>query len=268
MDYKLFEATLGGVALSSLADEILLTDIVEEPVQMDTQTAPLALGDGMLRTVNRRESLSVRLVYQIRTQDVARRAEVRDLVAAWAVNGGALTVNTRPGKQLRVVCDTAPEQGSSGKWTDDLEIVLTAYAVPYWEDVEKVSISVNTVWNANRGEYYYANVIRPTGNVSAPLEFTMLYTGTETLNRLKIICGSKAIEFTDMGVTRMNIVQITYDVNGLFKAYKGANVSLLPMRTPESEDELFATPGTDNQIYVLSDAEIHGGSITCRGRWL
>lgn len=267
MEY-LFTAALGGVAFLSLADELLLTDIVEDPVQMDTQTAQRASGEGMLRTVNRRKSLSVKLVYQIRTQNVERRAAVRDLVAEWAANGGVLTVNTRPGKQLQVVCDTAPEQGSSGKWTDDLEIVLTAYAVPYWEDAEKVSISVTTAWNESRGEYYYANVIHPTGNVSAPLEFTMLYTGTETLNRLKIICGSKAIEFTNMGVTRMNIVQITHDANGLFKAYKGANVSLLPMRTPESEDELFVEPGRDNQIYVLSDAAIPGASIVCRGRWL
>lgn len=268
MDY-IFTAALGGVAFLSLADELLLTDIVENPVQMDTQTVPRAMGEGMLRTVNRRESLSVRLAYQIRTQDVARRAEVRDLVAAWAAKGGVLTVSTRPGKQLQVVCDTPPAQGSSGNWTDTLELVFTAYAVPYWEDDADVSISVSTVWNESRGEYYYANVIHPTGNVDAvPLRFMMLYTGTETLNRLKIISGSKAIEFTDMGVTRLNVVQITYDANGLLKAYKGSGVSLLPMRTPESEDELFVTPGTDNQIYVLSDAEIPGASIICRGRWL
>lgn len=264
-----FEATLNGNKFSEIADEIILTDIIENPVEATTSTYRWANRPGQYFADKVRTALSVRLVYVIRTMDISRRAEIRDLVAAWAANGGTLTINSRPGKQLSVKMDNVPALDSSLKWTQELSVTLTAYAVPYWEDDTDVSISVSTVWNESRGEYYYANVIHPTGNVDAvPLRFMMLYTGTETLNRLKIISGSKAIEFTDMGVTRLNVVQITYDANGLLKAYKGSGVSLLPMRTPESEDELFVTPGTDNQIYVLSDAEIPGASIICRGRWL
>lgn len=269
MDYRLFEASLGGVDFAGLASEIVLLDIIEDHAKMDTQTVPLALRDGIVRTHNRRESLTVRIVYQIRTQDAVRRAEVHDLVSAWAMKGGALTVNTKPGKRLHVVCDTPPAQGSNGKWDNDLQIIFTAYAVPYWEDETETRLSVSTALNENTGQYYFANVIKPGGTVQkVPLEGTFLFFGT-ALNWLKIVCGDTFFEFNNLNLSRTNMLSISYN-NGILTMYKTAATgteSIMPNRTPASSDELLAVSGKDNQVYVYSDAAI-SGSLICRGRWV
>lgn len=277
MDY-IFTAALGGVALLSLADEIILTDIVEEPAEMDTQTAPLALGDGMLRTVNRRKSLSVRLVFQIRTQDVVRRAEVRDLVAAWAAKGGLLTTNTRPGQQLRVVCDTPPAQGSSGKWTDELEMTLTAYAVPYWEDEMETEQDVETVWNASAQMYSCARVIDATAHqLDVPLSVRLIYTGAETaLTYAMVKAGVEDptfIELAGMSILSSGLfgawILMNHTDEGFLNIQEAMSLtSLMANRTPESSDDIIIPAGENVQIMIYTDQPIGGGKIAYRRRYL
>lgn len=270
MDYKLFEADLGGVDFTGLAPEIVLLDIVEEPAQMDTQTVPRALGDGMLRTVNRRKSLSVRIVYQIRTQDVARRAEVRDAVTAWAMKGGTLKVNTRPGKMLQVVMDAAPALGSSMAWENELSLTLTAYAVPYWQNAKLTSMRFETVL-LDSGENYLADVFAPDGQKETPLNAMISINGETNLTNLSIKCGSSMLTFEGMDIEPGNVLLIGYSDDGIWEAMnftqlEGDN-SLLKYRTANSTDDLRAAPNVDNQIIISADAPL-SGTLTARGRWL
>lgn len=267
----LFEATLEDKNFSEIADEILLTDIVEEPVSMDSQAELLAIRGGSMRTVHRRNSLTVRLRYAIRTQDIARRAEIRDLAAAWACGGGTLKTNTRPGKMLHVFCDDPPSLKSSNQWTDVLEISLTAYAVPYWLEDTATSLNVTTALNESSGLYEYANVLTPPGNAgTAPVEMTIVFLG-EAFNWLKIYCAGTVIELNNIGLGSFETMQITYDKNGVLQMYKSTVdgvISLLPNRTAESDDDLLAALGKGNQIHIYSDVAISGCKIQCWGRWL
>lgn len=270
MDYKLFEANLGGVDFTGLASEILLLDIVEEPVQMDTQTVPLALGDGMLRTVNRRKSLSVRIVYQIRTQDVACRAEVRDLVAAWAMKGGTLKVNTRPGKMLQVVMDAAPALGSSMAWENELSLTLTAYAVPYWQDAEHTAFEVKTTL-LDSGENWQADIFTVGGQTETPLAATLIVGGDTNLTHLSITCNDSLMVLDGMDIAPGKAVFISYNDQGVLEILDFFNFegdrSLMKYRTADSTDDLRAVPNTNNQILISADAALTG-NLTARGRWL
>lgn len=270
MDYKLFEANLGGVDFTSLASEIVLLDIVEEPAQMDTQTVPRALGDGMIRTVNRRKSLSVRIVYQIRTQDVVRRAEVRDLVTAWAMKGGALKVNTRPGKMIQVVMDTAPALESSMKYDADLSLTLTAYAVPYWQDADATMFEVNTALLAS-GENWQADIFKVGGQTDTPLAATLIVGGENNLTHLSITCNNSLMVLDGMDIAPGKAIFISYNDQGVleildFFNFDGDN-SLAKYRTADSTDDLRAVPNVDNQILISADAALTG-SLSTRGRWL
>lgn len=268
--FSLFDATLGGVAFSSIAEEVVLTDIVEEAPRMDTQTAALALRDGMMRTQNRRQSLSIRLVYVIRTQDVALRAELRDKVAAWAAKGGELTINTKPRKRLNVVLDNPPALGSGMRWTDELSVTLTAYTTPYWEDIKPHSISVTTEWAEMFESYFYSGVIKPSGNVkSLPVSALLMNTGEAPLTNIKIVVGNTTIEISGLHMeTGANVLSIDYDKNGLMDIRDVAqNESLMHNRTPQSDDDLLVIPGKENGVTIYSDQPIQC-SITFRGRWL
>lgn len=262
MGYELFEATLGGVDFSSLADELILLDIVEEPAQMDTQTAQRALGSGMIRMVNRRKSLSVRIVYQIRTQDVVRRAAVRDLVAEWSANGGSLEINSRPGKVLPVVMDAVPAIDSNADWSKDLTMTLTAYAMPYWRSKAGAGAQIDTVYVSSENVHYKATVITPKGNAgAAPATATVVNAGTAPLTYLKILAGKTFFEFEGFNIPSGGVVMITYDVNGLLDV-RGMvytrDESLLPYRTADSSDDLLLEPNVDNQIIVWADSALTG----------
>lgn len=273
MAYNLFEAMLGSVAFSSLSgkeDELVLVDIVEEEAKMDTQTVPLGLKSGMMRTVNRRKSLSVKLKFCIRTQDVERRAALRDAVAAWAAKGGALKTNTRPGKILDVVADVPPALASSGKWTDELELTLTAYEIPYWQSEKMTSVSF-FAQPLDSGGYWIADLINPDGNAGeAELNAMIYHIGTGPLTRMKITCGDTFFEFDGLDIQPDSVITITYESGILsvldFTQLEGDN-SLLKYRTAESSDDLIATSGVDNQLIIEADQQLKGNIYT-RGRWL
>lgn len=270
MTFSLFEATLGGVRFSSIAEEVFLVDIVEEAAQMDTKTAALALRDGLIRTMNRRRSLSVRLEYVIRTQDVALRSVLRDKVAAWASRGGILKVNTRQGKRLEVVMDTAPAMSSSMKWTDRLSVTLTAYGVPYWEDAAAKTLAVSTAWSDTEGAYVFSGAIKPNGTVpETPATAILRNMGDDALTSLEIVVNDTHMELNGLNVAAgTGEVVIEYGAGGLL-AIRDASTgsSLLEFRTPHSDDDLLAVSGADNAVTIRADQPVEG-AIAVRGRWL
>lgn len=274
MGYNLLEATLAGVAFSSLSeneDELVLVDIIEEEAKMDTQTIPLVMKDGLMRTVNRRKSLSVKLVFCIRTQDVARRAELRDAVAAWAMKGGALKTNTRPGKQLSVKCDEPAALQSSAKWTDELTLTLTAYAVPYWQDAE-VTLYGGETTLLHSGENWLADVYSIGGQLDALVAATIINKGAAPLTHIKLQCGSTMMELDGINIQPNMPLLISYDNDNLlfiedFFKLDGSDKSLFAYRTADSSDDLIAAPDVDNQIIVSADSAV-SVSLTTRGLWL
>jgi hypothetical protein len=269
MSEKRFEATLGGVEIGTLADEIVLFDIVEKPAEMDTQTVPLTWGEGSRRIRNTRKSLSVELHFAIRTQDVVRRAEVRDLLADWAANGGALKVNYRPDRVLYVKDDTPPALGSSLNWTDEIVLTLTAYAVPYWQSAKATGHAFETKL-LDSGENWYANLINPDGNAGmAKVDAIIYHVGEENLTHLYIKCGKTFFEFSGMNLEPGAIIMISYD-DGILSVVDFSNVesdnSLLKYRTAESSDDLLAVPNQENALQISADQPLEG-RFTARGIW-
>lgn len=264
-----FDVKLGNVSMALLANEIIVRDIVEEPADVRVDTVLRGISSGMRVEQKVRQSLSVKVVYRIRTQDIMRRSNVQDSIAAWCANGGELKINSRPGKRLFVIPTSFPAVHSGLKWDQDLSLTFTAYMQPYWEDETETRLSVSTALNENTGQYYFANVIKPGGTVQkVPLEGTFLFFGT-SLNWLKIVCGDTFFEFNDLNLSRTNMLSISYN-DGLLTMYKTTATgteSIMPNRTPASSDELLAVSGKDNQVYVYSDAAI-SGSLICRGRWV
>lgn len=269
MSERLFDATLANVSFNSLASELVLVDIVEKPAEMDTQTAPLALREGLLLIRNHRKSLSVELRFAIRTQDVVRRAEVRDMVAAWARNGGMLKVNYRPDRVLYVKNDNAPSLDSSLKWTNLITLTLTAYEIPYWQS-EKLSVFPFETGSVGDGEYWSAGLLHMDGDTgSARVEAMIQHIGDDVLDRMRVSCGSTFFEFEQIDAFPGDVIVIAYN-DGVLTVDKlgehSTNGSLLRVRTAESSDDLLAASGEDNQITVSANQKLKG-QITARGLW-
>lgn len=250
---NLFEAALDGVAFSNIAPELILVDIHEDAPRMDTVTSSMPLRPGMLRARNVRQSLSVTLRYVVRTQDVARRAAVHDLVTAWALKGGRLTINSRPGKELSVVLDTPPALGSSMKWTEEVSLTLTAYAWPYWQSETPPSVSAALA--AHNGAYVLHDVLAVGGAVAAPCSVMVSGLGGE-LNHLRVAVGDTYFQLEGLKIPAGGGLVIGYNAQGLLHIMPvGVEdvASRLQCRTADSSDDLLASPG-DVQISVEADA--------------
>lgn len=245
-----FEATMNGAKFSSIAEEVILRDIVEQPATVDTALSRIAGRPGQRLSAQTRTALSVRLVYNIRSRDIARRSAVRDLVAKWARDGGMLEINSRPGKHLYVVADAAPALDSSLKWMQDLSLTLTAYEQPYWVDNIPAESYVDTALkNDGSGDYASSFASLTIGGTVdfVPVNCTITNVGSKTLTRVKIEVNNTHIELSGMSVDPGGVIMIEH-IRGILMIYNlmDSAITYLYARTPQSSDELLGKVGYNN----------------------
>lgn len=283
-----FDASLNGQKFSDIAQELILTDIVEMPVTVDTTLSAMANMHGQRLTSNVRTALSVQLVFLIRTQDINLRAGVRDLVATWARDGGMLTVNYRPGLKLYVACTVPPAQESALKWTQELTLTLTAYEIPYWQS--ETPAELNTITESmGDGMFFAADVLSVPGTAERMPATTIIVknaatsqtaamtsvridavdaTMTVVENPRRNFATRTKIELTGMSIEPGNGVKITHDAIGTLKITNlKTGESLMSARTAQSDDELMVYPGHDTEI-MLSTDQLASLSVSTNGWWL
>ena len=195
-----FDAYINGVSLSSVDPHIMLVDIMEERAQVDRELAARAMHPGQRMNAMVRRSLTVRLIVHITTPHIITRAEVMDKVAGWVGEGGWLTINIRPNQRLYVHAETSPAMGSSLRWTDEIEIELTAYERPYWEQ-QWPTVAVVTD----------SGTIIPTGTMpEAYVEVDVKNVGEGDLTTVTLSCGSTMIKLDGLTVPPQAYVRIYY----------------------------------------------------------
>lgn len=276
MPMVLYDASINNVSIHSLAEEIILRDIVENPADMDIQTSKRAMHPGTRETSRTRRKLDIDLVFVIYTQDSRRRNEICGLIGGWANAGGWLTVNTRPGLRLYVRPSKLPAQGSALRWQEDITLTLTAYEQPYWEDdSDTARFNVDTILDESDGLNKASQVIRPAGNVGkVPVTCFAYNMGDGPLTYLKIVVDDTMMEFENMNIAGGGVfggcfsIDYTPDDIMQIKNLRDENdSSLMRNRTAESSDDLLARCNVDNQVHVYADSALNI-TFFARGRWL
>lgn len=287
-----FDATLNNRKFSDIAPEVILRDIVEQPEEVDLTTSRYASKSGQRVSAKVRTSLAVRLSFVIRAYDPARRAELRDLVAAWAKDGGILKINTRPGKHLLVTMGAAPALESSLIWTQDLQLTLTAYEIPYWvSDTAEVN-TMHTEYTgsniAGHEEFAQMPMSVPSNVTGYPLKevkLTNVSTNGKVLTMMEINTsyqtaqyGKRKAQKTRMKLTGLNIspgetVRIKYDAPGLLAIKGQTGNDLLECRTPDSDDDLLYGADTVLGLSVPGDVVVWADcpvqcTVTAEGWWM
>ena len=159
---------IDGQGLQDIAPAIYITDIIEEAPDEPFETAPLSGYEGSRITSRARRSLMVTVHFAIREYDVMRRRGILQKVREWAQDGG-LTTSEHQDQRLRVVCTGLPVISSAQKWTEQLAVQFTAFALPYWQDMYPVTAS----GGGTNGTLY----LRPMGTRPCRLEFTVTGKG-------------------------------------------------------------------------------------------
>ena len=243
-----YACSLNGQALHELDPSIYVLDIIESPPAMRTEVSTRPLGIGSRLLCMERLSLSVRVSFAIRAYQVQQRKAICSRIAAWALPGGMLTVNDRPGQRLRVRCTGLPVISSALGWTEALCVTFTAYELPYWEAEEPAEAALPASRSAS------ASLDVPGNGPLAWLDAELVCSGTATVS---IVTPVSSLTLSQLSGTCV----ISHD-KGVLTITSGSEACLVK-RTAGSSDDLLCLPGRENPLQITATAAL---SVTFRTR--
>lgn len=253
-----YDVYMDNLPLDAIDPAIYVTDVQETPVSYDATTMQRAKGDG-LRVLRRlRDSKQVRVAFMVRETDVGRRRDIVQRVAAWAMGGKYLALGDRPGQRLRVLCETLPGITSALKWTQELTMVFTAYAMPYWE--------AETPTRASFTGTSGTAVIRNAGTAPCFLEAEISNTSGATLDTVMLGMDGQALSFTGLALGAGKTLKIYYDDKWILRA-EVDGASVLSKRTSGSDDDLILPTGKATTVTISADKAV-SVTLKARGLWL
>lgn len=247
---------LGGQQLDQVDDAVVIRSINTGATRETVQAVSMMGGSGQRVTGRHWDTIDVSVNYAInipKKQQTARRA-VFDAVNAWAMAKGWLTVNYMTGKRLWVDSVTLPGSADLWDWAEEFTITFRAYAVPFWQDVDPVT---------STGES-----ITVPGMTETVCDAELANESGETIDSLTLQIGSSSFSFTGLGLTDGETLKIGHENDGtLFiriYASESSYRSVFDKRTGGSSDDLYVTPGSK---LITVSAEGVTWSVSCRGRY-
>ena len=216
------KASLDGVPLDTIG-RVKVVRVTEDRPKSSRDTLLLGGRDGGILIRDTRESLAVKVDFCIRERDDMQEwHRTLNEVRGWCGNG-RLTVYSRPGQVLDVVCTGLPVPGKG--IFDSMSIEFTALGWPYWRDEQAASVQVaDTVTRMMPGD-------RVPGIVDVSVT-----VGSGGSSRVSVGAGTDVIAVTG-SFSAGDVIDFGHDANGLLTIKKGS-ASLLASRTSDSADDL------------------------------
>ena len=235
---------LNGVSLESAHPLILLQHIDEAAPEINNKTGDRVGSAGQFVTSSQLTVREITISFAVRERlDFAKRAEAVSAAAAWAASGGWLSLSSRPGLRIWVVPEDLPSVGRLRDWTDDITMLLAAYAWPLWSEITPNKAILEDVSTATSA---YLSV---PGTWETRLEATITPTGA-TLTGVTIAVDGQTMTLTGLTVAEDVPLRIWWDENHLLRI-EAAGTGLLAKRTG---DDLVLTPGRHQVTVTCSTA--------------
>lgn len=237
---------LNGQGLQDIDPTIIVTDIQESAPMPAFSTAAHVRRDGTRILRMQRQSLSVRITFEIHEYDPARRKTVAVRACDWA-REGFLTIGDRPGQRLYAVCDSLPVIPSALRWTDRLTVGFTAFVLPYWQDASPAQAAFHgTAGTA---------VLTPGGTAPCLLEAEIEAEGP--VNAMTVAVNGGTFHFTGLKMQTGEKLEIGYENQTQRQFMRIGGRSALACRTADSADDLMLLPGARNEIAVTADGPMN-----------
>ena len=249
---------LGDVQLDELHERIVIRSINPGAPQKSIQTVTRMGGCGQRITGEHFETLDVTVEFGIDVgrREMALRREIFDMVIAWALRKGWLTVSWMPNRRFWVDRVEIPSTGDLWNWTESMTLTFKAYNVPFWQDMTAAASSAKLVTEGSV-------VLDVPGNVQTVLDAEFVNKSGQTINKLSLTVGSQKIAFTNLGLGGTESMVISHGTDGLLRITAGGR-SVLSQRT--GSDDLYVNPGTNT---VIIKAERAGDlTVSAFGRYL
>ena len=200
-------AALDGIELDQVDERILVTSVKENSPRMTVTGTSLGGRDGQRITEYRRDYIEVLVGFKLRMKKtrMAERDEVVAAVLAWAAKGGWLTISQKPGKRLRVFMAAPPQIGDPWKWSDEYTVTFQASSVPFWEDIDAVSVSFA---GGQTGS------LSAGGNAKSICNAEWVNSSGATVNGITITVGSSKMIFTGLSLSNGAALVIDHTDDG------------------------------------------------------
>ena len=256
-------AALNGVQLDEIDPRIIIKGIEGGAGKDTVNTVSLGGGDGTRITGKRRDSIevAVRFSMNIRRDAIAERAAVLEAINAWAVNGGWLTINYKPDRQLYVDEIITPGEGDLWKRLTEYTITFRAHAVPYWQQAGAVSATTGA---SNTG----SGAIQVAGSAKTVAEAVLRNMSGATINTATITIGGKSMAFENLGLGDGQSLTIDHIItDGIYALrIRIGSTSAMARRTDGSADDFEISPGANS--FSFSAQRACRMTVSCRGRFV
>lgn len=250
-----YEATLNGIAMSTISPDIYIQDIQYQPPRITNTSITIANRQGS--NINKRytDKASVAIYFEIRAYSIAQRQAVCSKIVNWAKKGGILRINDRIWQRLRCICETFPVITSVRNWTESLQIVFSAYDLPYWESVTPSELQLSGTTGS--GTLYV-----PGTYDSSLVEVTAVAGGS--LSSISFTANDYTLSLTGLSVSSGQMIKIRYN-DRMIQSIKVGNTSLLTKRS--GADDLKALCGETNSFQFTANVTTDV-TFSTRGLWI
>ena len=251
-------AALGGVQLDELHESIVIQSVDPGTPQRTISAVAMMGGAGQRITGDHWETLEIIVEFGINLpkRQMELRRQVFEMVTAWALRGGWLTVNWLPNRRLWVDRVELPSSGDMWDWTKTYTITFRAYSVPFWMDEMPAQAVHQLITNGSVS-------IEVGGNVQSVLDVSFQNRSGMTINNFRVSAGGNTLVLSSLGLGGSETLNISHGTDGLLRITAGGR-SVLDRRT--GADDLYVLPGT-NTVTIQSD---RAGTLTVRsyGRYV
>lgn len=252
-----YEVVLNGESLAEIDENLLILDVNYPDHEYDIPVYTPGGSESSFVDEPKKGKASVSVSFELHVYGIAERQEALQKVIRWCKDGGVLQINDRPEQRLNVICEKIPALGSVRNWTDPMEIVFSAYGVPYWQDDTQ---TVATLQGSNT-----KGTIAVPGNVGNAL-FEVTVTANAAITYLTVTVGSNTITLDGISCPVNGKITLSHDKNGILSIKQGTQ-SLLSKRKAESSDDIKAACGANSQIGVAASGNVKA-VFSVRGCWL
>lgn len=240
-----YHVLMDGIPLVQVAPCARITDAIELSPSYTTDTKDFLGRHGSFLLRHQVKERRVRVQFALLTDDYAVRTAALSAIAAWA-QGKWLQIADRPGQRLRVVCIEPPTTQSKRNWTAMCELTFSAFAVPFWEDGEGVSVRAS-------GNGVSLRFIGPGNAPGAPLRCRITPSGT--LGSVRIAGNGAEMAFSGLSVPAGAVFSIDCEDGLLAASWTAGNSTPAPcLQCRTGDDGIPILPGEINEISVQTDA--------------
>ena len=205
-------AALGGVQLDELHERIVIRSINPGVPNESIQATARMGGAGQRMTSQHWNQLDVSISYAIDVprRELELRRQIFEMVNAWALRKGWLTISYLPNRRMYVDKVVVPGSGDLWNWTDEFTITFRAYNVPFWQDEMPTQTQIDLAAGGS-------GTVEVGGNVESPLDVTFRNRSGMTVNNFSIQAGGHNIRLTGLGLSGSGTLAISHGTDGLLR---------------------------------------------------